>query len=125
MVPGLSRRSQRGAGGIEDYVHRIGRTARGGKESTGRSITYFTEGEDAPSARALVEVLEGAGQAVPSGLAAIVASQGDGSEIALATAQREAKKLAKKAAKVARPGDWQCPKCSARVFAKHSKIAFA
>ncbi|KAK0532422.1 RNA-dependent ATPase [Tilletia horrida] len=47
---------------IEDYVHRIGRTGRGGK--TGKSITFFTE-EDKAHAGELMRVLKDADQPVP------------------------------------------------------------
>ncbi|EPQ27417.1 uncharacterized protein PFL1_04955 [Pseudozyma flocculosa PF-1] len=50
---------------IEDYVHRIGRTGRGGK--TGKSLTFFTD-EDKPHAGELIRVLKDAGQAVPEAL---------------------------------------------------------
>ncbi|KAN0065632.1 RNA-dependent ATPase [Thecaphora frezii] len=50
---------------IEDYVHRIGRTGRGGK--TGKSLTFFTD-EDKAHAGELVRVLKDAGQAVPEAL---------------------------------------------------------
>jgi ATP-dependent RNA helicase DDX5/DBP2 len=46
----------------ESYVHRIGRTARGG--STGTSISFFKP-EDIPLAKGLVSILHGAGQEVP------------------------------------------------------------
>lgn len=49
----------------EDYVHRIGRTGRAGKE--GLAITMFTE-HDKPLAGALVNVLKGANQPVPEDL---------------------------------------------------------
>ena len=49
----------------EDYVHRIGRTGRAGKE--GLAITFFTEHEKA-LAGGLVNVLKGAGQVVPEDL---------------------------------------------------------
>lgn len=49
----------------EDYVHRIGRTGRAGKE--GLAITLFTE-HDKPLAGALVNVLKGANQPVPEEL---------------------------------------------------------
>ncbi|KAL6011495.1 hypothetical protein ACLOJK_001943 [Asimina triloba] len=48
--------------GIEDYVHRIGRTGRAG--ATGLAYTFFCE-QDAKFARDLIKVLEGAGQRVP------------------------------------------------------------
>ncbi|XP_057986129.1 DEAD-box ATP-dependent RNA helicase 40 isoform X2 [Hevea brasiliensis] len=48
--------------GIEDYVHRIGRTGRAG--ATGVSYTFFSE-QDWKYAADLVKVLEGANQHVP------------------------------------------------------------
>lgn len=58
-----------GQNGIEDYVHRIGRTGRAGKK--GDAITFFTE-QDSKRARELVELLDGAGQEVPAALRAKV-----------------------------------------------------
>ncbi|EXJ89587.1 hypothetical protein A1O3_02654 [Capronia epimyces CBS 606.96] len=49
----------------EDYVHRIGRTGRAGKE--GLAITMFTE-QDKPLAGALINVLKAAKQDVPEDL---------------------------------------------------------
>ena len=49
----------------EDYVHRIGRTGRAGKD--GLAITMFTE-QDKPLAGALINVLKKAGQDVPENL---------------------------------------------------------
>ena len=49
----------------EDYVHRIGRTGRAGKD--GLSVTLFTE-HDKPLAGGLINVLKGAGQPVPEEL---------------------------------------------------------
>jgi ATP-dependent RNA helicase DBP3 len=51
---------------IEDYVHRIGRTARAGK--TGVSHTLFTQFDKARAGE-LVEILQGAKQEVPPSLA--------------------------------------------------------
>ncbi|KAL5725108.1 RNA helicase [Ranunculus cassubicifolius] len=48
--------------GIEDYVHRIGRTGRAG--ATGLAYTFFCE-QDAKYASDLIKVLEGANQRVP------------------------------------------------------------
>ncbi|XP_071915908.1 ATP-dependent RNA helicase-like protein DB10 [Coffea arabica] len=48
--------------GIEDYVHRIGRTGRAG--ATGVAYTFFGD-QDAKYASDLVKVLEGANQRVP------------------------------------------------------------
>ena len=50
---------------VEDYVHRIGRTGRAGKE--GLAITLFTEQDKAQSG-ALINVLKAAGQPVPEDL---------------------------------------------------------
>jgi len=54
-----------GRGGVEDYVHRIGRTGRAGK--TGISYTFFTP-ENSKRARELIRILEQAGQEVPPDL---------------------------------------------------------
>lgn len=43
-----------GTGGLENYVHRIGRTARG--NATGEAYTFFTSG-DASRAKELVDLL--------------------------------------------------------------------
>lgn len=48
--------------GVEDYVHRIGRTGRAG--ATGVAFTFFTE-QDWKYATDLIKVLEGANQLVP------------------------------------------------------------
>ncbi|CAE8602259.1 unnamed protein product, partial [Polarella glacialis] len=55
-------------GGVESYVHRIGRTGRAGKR--GRAITFFTS-EDQGS-RELTELLRGAEQEVPAELEALI-----------------------------------------------------
>ena len=49
----------------EDYVHRIGRTARGGGEGT--AYTFFSN-KNAKQARDLISVLEEAKQEVPQPL---------------------------------------------------------
>jgi len=54
-----------GRGGVEDYVHRIGRTGRAG--ATGISYTFFTH-DNSKSARKLIKILEGANQDVPEDL---------------------------------------------------------
>jgi ATP-dependent RNA helicase DDX5/DBP2 len=48
--------------GVEDYIHRIGRTGRAG--ATGEAYTFFTN-QDSKYARELARVLREAGQAVP------------------------------------------------------------
>lgn len=64
--------------GVEDYVHRIGRTGRAG--ATGVSHTFFCE-QDAKHASDLVKVLEGANQRVPSELRDMVARGGFGGKL--------------------------------------------
>jgi len=54
-----------GRGGVEDYVHRIGRTGRAGTK--GISYTFFTP-DNGKRARELVKLLEGAAQEVPEDL---------------------------------------------------------
>lgn len=61
--------------GVEDYVHRIGRTGRAG--ATGVSYTFFSE-HDSKYARDLVKVLEGADQRVPPELRDMAARGGFG-----------------------------------------------
>ncbi|KAI9095799.1 Ddx5 protein [Phlyctochytrium arcticum] len=50
---------------VEDYVHRIGRTARG-SDTVGTAYTFFSRGskQDRGSARELVELMKAAGQVV-------------------------------------------------------------
>jgi len=54
-----------GRGGVEDYVHRIGRTGRAGTK--GIAYTFFTQ-DNAKRARELIKILEGAKQEVPEDL---------------------------------------------------------
>jgi ATP-dependent RNA helicase DDX5/DBP2 len=51
---------------IDDYVHRIGRTARA--DRTGKSIAFFSRMKDQPLSRKLVKVLKQAQQPVPDWL---------------------------------------------------------
>ncbi|XP_024977694.1 DEAD-box ATP-dependent RNA helicase 46-like isoform X1 [Cynara cardunculus var. scolymus] len=60
--------------GVEDYVHRIGRTGRAG--ATGEAYTFFGD-QDAKHASDLVKVLEGANQRVPTEIREM-ASRGGG-----------------------------------------------
>ncbi|XP_028772285.1 DEAD-box ATP-dependent RNA helicase 46 isoform X2 [Neltuma alba] len=60
--------------GVEDYVHRIGRTGRAG--ATGLAYTFFGD-QDAKHALDLIKILEGANQRVPSELRDL-ASRGGG-----------------------------------------------
>eukprot|EP00899_Mesostigma_viride_P003291 jgi/Mesvir1/12963/Mv05974-RA.2 len=55
--------------GVEDYIHRIGRTGRAG--ATGTAYSFFTT-KDAKYARELCRVLEEAGQIVPPQLQAMI-----------------------------------------------------
>jgi len=54
----------------EDYIHRIGRTARANK--TGTAYTFFTDG-NGKNASELVQVMEEAGQTVPPKLSNLAA----------------------------------------------------
>ena len=58
-----------GKGGVEDYVHRIGRTGRAG--ALGEAITFFDPHADKRSAPELVAVMKGAQQEIPEALAAL------------------------------------------------------
>ncbi|CAN4082437.1 unnamed protein product [Withania somnifera] len=60
--------------GVEDYVHRIGRTGRAG--ATGEAYTFFCD-QDSKHASDLIKVLEGANQKVPAELRDM-ASRGGG-----------------------------------------------
>jgi ATP-dependent RNA helicase DDX5/DBP2 len=64
VVYDFGRSSNNDGTSVESYVHRIGRTGRAGR--SGRAWAFFTE-EDS-GASGLVELLEGAGQEVPSEL---------------------------------------------------------
>eukprot|EP01041_Mallomonas_annulata_P005940 gene5940-11987_t len=64
-----------GQSGVEDYVHRIGRTARANKSGT--SYTFFTPADTGRS-RELVELLKRCEQEVPPELAATVPGGRDG-----------------------------------------------
>eukprot|EP00587_Corethron_hystrix_P002594 CAMPEP_0113330456 /NCGR_PEP_ID=MMETSP0010_2-20120614/21655_1 /TAXON_ID=216773 ORGANISM="Corethron hystrix, Strain 308" /NCGR_SAMPLE_ID=MMETSP0010_2 /ASSEMBLY_ACC=CAM_ASM_000155 /LENGTH=600 /DNA_ID=CAMNT_0000193037 /DNA_START=124 /DNA_END=1924 /DNA_ORIENTATION=+ /assembly_acc=CAM_ASM_000155 len=57
-----------GQNGVEDYVHRIGRTGRAGAK--GLAHAFFTR-SDSKRARELVEVLQKAGQVIPDWLASM------------------------------------------------------
>eukprot|EP00245_Coleochaete_scutata_P017520 TRINITY_DN862_c0_g2_i1.p1 TRINITY_DN862_c0_g2~~TRINITY_DN862_c0_g2_i1.p1 ORF type:complete len:626 (+),score=125.81 TRINITY_DN862_c0_g2_i1:242-1879(+) len=61
--------------GVEDYVHRIGRTGRAG--ASGMAHTLFTA-QDGKYARELIKVLEGANQQVPPELRGLQGMGGGG-----------------------------------------------
>ena len=61
--------------GVEDYVHRIGRTGRAG--ASGLAYTFFCD-QDAKHAADLIKVLEGANQRVPPELRSLVSRAGYG-----------------------------------------------
>ena len=64
--------------GVEDYIHRIGRTGRAGAKGT--AITFFTS-NNAKHARELINLLKEAGQAVPPALVGLqrsASAYGDG-----------------------------------------------
>jgi superfamily II DNA/RNA helicase len=51
--------------GVQDYVHRIGRTGRAG--ATGEADSLFTDG-DKGNSQALIKIMSDAGQVVPPAL---------------------------------------------------------
>ncbi|XP_015699301.1 DEAD-box ATP-dependent RNA helicase 40 isoform X3 [Oryza brachyantha] len=61
--------------GIEDYVHRIGRTGRAG--ATGVAYTFFCD-QDSKYAADLIKILEGANQRVPRDLVDMASRGGRG-----------------------------------------------
>ncbi len=61
--------------GVEDYVHRIGRTGRAG--ATGVAYTFFCD-QDSKYASDLVKILEGANQSVSQQLRDMVSRGGYG-----------------------------------------------
>ncbi|XP_024012675.1 DEAD-box ATP-dependent RNA helicase 46 [Eutrema salsugineum] len=61
--------------GVEDYVHRIGRTGRAG--ATGLAYTFFGD-QDAKHASDLIKILEGANQKVPSQVREMATRGGSG-----------------------------------------------
>jgi len=61
--------SGRGCSGVEDWVHRIGRTGRAGK--TGIAYTLFDPNEDKHGAQELVQILTDAKQEIPDFLNAL------------------------------------------------------
>jgi ATP-dependent RNA helicase DDX5/DBP2 len=63
-----------GKDGVEDYVHRIGRTGRAGK--TGVAYTFFTVNNGREAAHKLIECLQGAAQKVPLELVALYPTDG-------------------------------------------------
>jgi ATP-dependent RNA helicase DDX5/DBP2 len=62
--------------GIEDYVHRIGRTGRAG--AIGTAYTFFSKDKDGKYAKGLIKILEGANQEVIPELREIGAGGGYG-----------------------------------------------
>ncbi|CAH2055375.1 unnamed protein product [Thlaspi arvense] len=61
--------------GVEDYVHRIGRTGRAG--ATGHAFTFFGD-QDSKHALDLIKILEGANQRVPPQIREMAARGGGG-----------------------------------------------
>ena len=61
---------------VESYVHRIGRTGRGG--ATGASITFFNADYDVDCAPALMKIALEAGQEIPKFLEKAAMKAGKG-----------------------------------------------
>ena len=57
----------------EDYVHRVGRTARG--DDVGTSYTFMTN-KDGKMVKSLIEILEESGQKVPEDLRTLAQTSG-------------------------------------------------
>jgi ATP-dependent RNA helicase DDX5/DBP2 len=75
-----------GASGVEEYVHRIGRTGRAG--ATGRAFTFFTS-DNAKCAHELVQVLRNSSQEIPTSLRKL--DRGKSSESARSNARNTGK----------------------------------
>ncbi|KAH9385709.1 ATP-dependent RNA helicase DDX5/DBP2 [Nematocida major] len=65
-------------GNCEDYIHRIGRTARGNSEE-GLSLTFFSPVNDRANARKYIDILRDSKQEVPSELVKIAETRGGSS----------------------------------------------
>jgi len=77
-IPDLSHVVIHEMGGIEEYIHRIGRTARG-REGKGHALVFFEYCErDSQCAAQLIQVLETSKQPVPDGLRKIAREVADG-----------------------------------------------
>jgi len=69
-------------GDVDDYVHRIGRTARGLSGLTGHALTLFEYNQKWPElAGGLAKVLEDSGQHVPEELAQIAVEVENGERV--------------------------------------------
>lgn len=95
-----------GDGGIEEYVHRIGRTARAGETGTAETLFTFADGKHAA---ALATLLRDAGQAVPDRLEDLASAKrprshhgGRGVKAKQLKAEALAEELAKQAAEDAK-----------------------
>uniref|UniRef100_A0A915DQ68 Helicase C-terminal domain-containing protein n=1 Tax=Ditylenchus dipsaci TaxID=166011 RepID=A0A915DQ68_9BILA len=70
----------------EDYVNRIGRTARGNKK--GESYTFFTSHDGFKNAQRLIQVLREANQEVPQSLEQLASGSFAPKAISLGSSQR-------------------------------------
>mmetsp|Transcript_57163 Transcript_57163/g.107223 ORF Transcript_57163/g.107223 Transcript_57163/m.107223 type:complete len:219 (+) Transcript_57163:3-659(+) len=81
-IPGISHVVIFDMGDIEDYVHRIGRTARG-PYGKGHALTFFEYDKKWPNLpRQLLEVLQTSGQEVPRDLATLAVGSGRAGRVA-------------------------------------------
>jgi superfamily II DNA/RNA helicase len=112
---------QVGAGGIEEYVHRVGRTGRAGAK--GRAITFFSKEENSQSVGPFITLLKTAKQPIPPALEALAMQEQNPENNMAALAQaskREAKKAQRKKRGEVRDGDWICSGCGANIFGSKS-----
>jgi superfamily II DNA/RNA helicase len=61
----------RGDTGMEQYIHRIGRTARG-TDAVGVAVSYFCPLTDGPNAVCLAKLMQDVGQQPPAELVALI-----------------------------------------------------
>lgn len=81
-IPGISHVVIFDMGDIDDYVHRIGRTARG-PYGKGHALTFFEYDKKWPNLpRQLLQVLETSGQEVPRDLKALAVGSGRAGRVA-------------------------------------------
>eukprot|EP00033_Pygsuia_biforma_P000753 GCRY01000879.1.p1 GENE.GCRY01000879.1~~GCRY01000879.1.p1 ORF type:complete len:727 (+),score=167.01 GCRY01000879.1:119-2299(+) len=105
---------------VDDYVHRIGRTGRAGKD--GLAVTFMNNYNN-DVAEGLIEVLTEAKVAVPDWMVRMAAEyKANRSENGGGRGRRGGRGGGRGggAAGGGRPGDWPCPSCGANNFARRT-----